>query len=141
MHYEYYVPVLNFKGDKIKYINVFDNFCLSDSIEKELRKYMHNQSKYKYVTFDRTSIAGIDGLKRFVKSILFNQYAYRCEYEYALTPYINYYKRVVEPKRIDVFQICEHNLDVIVHDLIRQHKEQVKQRKGERKGETKYENG
>lgn len=136
MHYQYYVPILNFKGDKIRYINVFDNFYVSDSIEKELRKYMRNQSKYKYVAFDGTSIAGIEGLKRFVKAKLFHQYAYRCEYEYALTPYINYYKRIVEPKRIDVFQICEQNLDVIVHDLIRQHKEQVIKEKERKKNEN-----
>lgn len=119
MQYVWVTPIVKFNGE-LDWINVFGNTRVRDSVESYLRKYVRAPSKYK-------KGKGFEGLKEDIRLTLMSMYWSRSEFEFAVKPL--YPVTGKYENRVDIYELCEHNLDSIVHELIRQHREQLRKEK------------
>lgn len=119
MQYIWVTPIVKFNGE-LDWINVFGNTKVNESVESYLRKYVRAPSKYK-------EGKGFEGLKRDISLTLMSMYWSRSEYEFAVTPLYRVTQKY--SNRVDIYELCEHNIDAITHELIRQHKEQLRKEK------------
>ena len=152
MKFEYYVLNHDFNRDKIVLFNIFNNYCVQEWTEKEIKKYIRSPKNYKYDSFlkDEEPVYGFEGLcKRFEQILRCEEWS-RCEYEIAVggifITELSDIIRAVERKEIaidnvydeiqkknkrnsklekwDCFQQAQKNIPMIMRECIWQYKQQ-----------------
>lgn len=123
----YYVPMERYNEKKIEMVNIFNNWVLRDAVVKEVKKYLRNKKGYKHVDYRPVTpitTYGYDAFKEEIRSLLQWQLYSRVQYEVMITSFPPNEKELV---KMDAYQMCEPNLDMICHDIIRQYHEQIKE--------------
>lgn len=127
MQFEYYV--LNYDHNKKKVINynIFNNIRVQEWTEKAVRKYLRAPKKFKYESFFNKEVTyGFNALVKEIDSIISNQQWSRREYEISVG---NAFESDINKlEKWDCYQQCKPNMVTIVHDVIRQYKNQLKEK-------------
>lgn len=158
LQFEYYV--LNYDCNKKKVIpfNIFRNINVQECTEREISKYLRNQKNYVYKSFDgKEVIYGFDALVKEIDSIIAWQEYGRREYEVSVgDAFITEIRDIVrevergnlandnlyeELKKVelhnaklekwDTYLQAKPNMVIIAHEVLRQYKEQKKNKDGE----------
>ena len=137
MQFEYYVLNYDCNKKKVENFNIFNNICVQEWTEKEVRKYLRAPKKYKHIVqyenkiLGREEIAvyGFDALVKEIDSIIKWCEWSRREYEVsvgdAFTTDCN------ELEKWDCYRQAKPNMKMITYEVIRQYKEQKKAKDGE----------
>ena len=88
--FEFYVLNYNHNSKKVEMFNIFNNWVLDNAVQKEVKKYIRNPSKYKsmkynFETKEDDYIFGFEGFKQEILSLIRWQEWSRCEYEIGVT--------------------------------------------------------
>ena len=157
MQFEFYV--LNYEPNKRKVINfnIFNNICVQERTEKEIKKYLRSSKKYIYEPFNKNEkvLFGFEALCKKLERIIAGEEWGRREYEISVSDAFvteisdilrevergnltkeNIYdelqkieKRNPKLEKWDAYSQTKPNIEIIAHTVLRQYKEQVK--KGE----------
>ena len=128
MQFEYYVLNYDTNKKKVENFNIFRNFLVQEYTEKAIRKYLRNQKKFTYKSFDgKESLYGFDAFVRELDSIIQWQEWARFEYEiscgYAFETDCN------KLEKVDCYYQAHINIEMIAREVIRQYKQQQKKEK------------
>lgn len=151
MKFEWYVLNEKFNRKEITLFNIFDNYLVQESVEKEIRKYLRSSKKYCHTTFSGEIYYGFEAFCKRIESIIMWQEWGRCEYEIAVgslfTPevhdvlkdtedfttveeYKEYLSRVDSKtqrlQKIDCYDQVKNNIPALCREIIWQYKEQRK---------------
>lgn len=155
MNFEFYVMnESRYGGYEIEPFNIFSNYYVNEMTEKAIKKYLRAPNKYKRdYEHDKKykDLVGFDALVREISKIIMYEEWSRCEYEIAVgslfTTEIRDIVRKLDEyttleklkedlikesnknkplKKIDCFMQAEPNMKMIVHECIRQYKEQLR---------------
>ena len=128
VNFEYYVLNYNYNAKRVEMFNIFDNISLSKAVEKEVRKYIRSPKNYSCYNFGANSvddkIYGFHGLCHEIKSLIRWQEWSRREYEISVGDVFE--NDIDKFERWDCYQQCEPNIEIIAYTVIRQYKEQIK---------------
>lgn len=131
MQFEYYV--LNYDCNKKKVIpfNIFRNINVQEWTEKAVRKYLRSPKNYKFERSYRNEepVYGFDALVKEIDSIIAWQEWGRREYEVSVGDAFETDCEKLE--KWDCYGQAAPNMKMIVHEVIRQYKEQKKAKDGE----------
>lgn len=128
MQFEFYVLNYDFNRRKVEMFNIFNNILVQEYTEKAVRKYLRNPKKFEYKSFhkDVEPIYGFDALVKEIDSIIHWQEWSRSEYEcsagYAFETDCN------KLEKWDCYGQAHMNIEMITHEVIRQYKEQKKEK-------------
>lgn len=127
VNFEYYV--LNYNHNHVEMFNIFDNISLNKAVEKEVRKYIRSPKNYSCYNFGATSeddkkIYGFHGLCHEIESLIRWQEWGRREYEISVGDAFE--DDIDKLEKWDCYQQCEPNIEIIAYTVIRQYKEQIK---------------
>lgn len=128
MQFEYYV--LNYDTNKNKVIpfNIFRNIHVQECTEREIKKYLRSPKNYVYKSFDgKEEIYGFDGLVKEIDHIIKWQEWGRREYEVSVGDAFEADCGKLE--KWDCYGQAAPNMKMIVHEVIRQYKQQKKKAK------------
>ena len=130
--FEFYVLNYNHNSKKVEMFNIFNNWVLDNAVQKEVKKYIRNPSKYKstkynYETKEDDYIFGFEGFKQEILSLIRWQEWSRCEYEIGVTEPFTQDLNTIE--KWDCYMQCEPNIEIICHEVIRQYKAAMKDEK------------
>lgn len=131
MHFEFYVLNYNPNAKKVENFNIFCNSPLSDRMEKEIRKYLRAPKKYKYSKYNMKTkknefIFGFEGFCEELKSSIRWQEWGRREYEISVADAFE--ENIEELEKWDCYMQAEPNIPIIAREIIRQYKEQLKEK-------------
>lgn len=125
---EFYVPQERFNENKIEMVNIFNNVYVHDWSINAIKKYIRSPKSFRYYEWSGINggywIYGWEAFVREIDSILRNQLWSRCQYEVLITGFPFDEKELV---KMDAYQLCKPNLDMICHGIIRQYKNQIKE--------------
>lgn len=132
VNFEYYVLNYNSNAKRVEMFNIFDNSSLSEAVEKEVRKYLRSPKNYSCYNFGANSeddkrIYGFNGLCHEIKSLIKWQEWSRIEYEISVGDAFE--DDIDKLEKWDCYQQCEPNIETIAYTVIRQYKEQIKNKK------------
>jgi hypothetical protein len=128
MEFKWYVLNYNINAKKVEMFNIFSNWSLKEAVEKEIRKYLRAPNKYVYKDYWQDSeIKGFEGFCKEIESLIMWQEWGRVEYEISVGE--PFEKDVSKLEKWDCYQQCEPNIEAIVYTVIRQYKEQIKNKK------------
>ena len=134
MKFEYYVLNYDFNKKKVVNYNIFNNIRVQEWTEKEVRKYLRAPKKYKHIVQygnkflgrEEIAIYGFDALVEEIDRTIAWQERGRREYEVsvgdAFETDINNYEKW------DTYSQAKPNMVIIAHEVIRQYKEQKKEK-------------
>ena len=126
MQFEYYVLNYNHNKQKVESFNIFNNVCVQELTEKEVRKYLRSPKNYKYESFfaEKEIIYGFDGLVKRIDRIIAGEEWGRSEYEMSCG-----YKFETNCNKLqstDCYEQCKPNMGMIAREVIWQYKQQKK---------------
>ena len=128
MQFEYYVLNYDHNKQKVESFNIFRNIHVQECTENEIKKYLRNPKNYTYKSFDgQEEIHGFDALVKELDSIIRWQEWGRSEYEMSCG-----YKFETDGNKLqatDCYEQAHMNIEIIVREVIRQYKEQMKKTK------------
>ena len=156
MQFEYYVLNYDFNKKKVVNYNIFNNIIVQERTEKAVKKYLRCPKKFKYEPFSKYAeiLYGFEALCKEIESIIRCEEWSRCEYEIAVgslfTTEIRDVVREVERGNLavenlydelkkqeqrnfklekwDCFGQAKPNMKMITYEIIRQYKEQKKEK-------------
>lgn len=123
IQFEYYV--LNYDHNKqiVEPFNIFNNICVQEYTEKEVRKYLRNQKNYVYKSFDgQGEIYGFDALVKEIDHIIKWKEWGRREYEVSVGDAFE--NDCSKLEKWDCYMQAVPNMEMIVREVIRQYKQQ-----------------
>ena len=127
MQFEFYVLNYNHNKQKIEMYNIFNNILVQEWTEKMVRKYLRSPKNFSHKPFNENEevIYGFDALVKEIDGIIrwqeWSRFEYECSCGYAFE---TNYKKL---KKIDCYYQAHANIETIVHDVLRQYKEQKKE--------------
>ena len=130
MQFEYYVLNYDCNSKKIVPFNIFRNIHVQEWTEKAVRKYLRSPKNFTYKSFDGKEILhGFDAFVKELDGIIKSEEWSRREYEVSVgdafeTDIKNY-------EKWDTYSQAKPNMVIIAHEVIRQYKEQKKEKDGE----------
>lgn len=129
MIFEYYVLNYNHDVRRVEMFNIFDNISLSEAVEKEVRKYIRSPKNYSCYNFGATreddkKVYGFHGLCHEIKSLI--RWQEWCRREYEISVGDAFEDDINKLEKWDCYQQCEPNIEIIAYTVIRQYKEQIK---------------
>lgn len=127
MTFEYYVLNEDFNKRKIKPFNIFRNVWVNNKTLKAVKKYIRAPSKFKFESWN--SEERFYGFEAFVKEldqIIKCEEWSRCEYEILVNGMFSDEDRV---QKIDCYEQCKPNMEMIAREVIYQYKKQLKKEK------------
>jgi hypothetical protein len=128
MEFKWYVLNYNINAKKVEMFNIFSNWSLKEAVEKEIRKYLRAPNKYVYKDYWQDSeTKGFEGFCKEIESLIMWQEWGRVEYEISVGE--PFEKDVSKLEKWDCYQQCEPNIEAIAYTIIRQYKEQIKNKK------------
>lgn len=128
MQFEFYVLNYDCNRKKVINYNIFNNIRAQEWTEKAVKKYLRSPKKFKYESFSNNQVLyGFDALVREIESIIRNQCWSRREYEISVSDAFT--TDINSLEKWDVYQQARPNMEIIVHTVIRQYKEQLKKEK------------
>lgn len=117
--FEYFVLNCDRNTKKPYMFNVFSNSIVQKYTEEAVKKYLENPSEYKYESLFNDEITyGFDGLVKEIRSIIHWQEWGRRQYEILVSDLSENKDRF---KKVDCFQQCEPNMEMIVRACIYQY--------------------
>ena len=131
MQFEYYVLNYNHNKRKVEPFNIFCNVWVQKLTEKEVKKYLRSPKNYKYESFfdEKDIIYGFDGLVRRIDSIIGGEEWGRFEYE--LSCGYAFGTDCSKLQKVDTYTQAHMNIEMIVREVIRQYKQQNKEKDSE----------
>jgi hypothetical protein len=128
MEFKWYVLNYNINAKKVEMFNIFSNWLLKEAVEKEIRKYLRAPNKYVYKDYwQDIETKGFEGFCKEIESLIMWQEWGRVEYEISVGE--PFEKDVSKLEKWDCYQQCEPNIETIAYTVIRQYKEQIKNKK------------
>ena len=130
MQFEFFVLNYDFNRRKVINYNIFNNILVQEWTEKAVKKYLRSPKKFSYIPFgkDETTIYGFEALVREIESTIRWQEWGRREYEISVGDAFE--TDTDELEKWDCYMQAKPNMVIITHEVIRQYKEQLKE-KGE----------
>ena len=130
MQFEYYVLNYNHNKQKVEPFNIFCNVWVQKLTEKEVKKYLRSPKNYKYESFfdEKDIIYGFDALVKRIDSIIGGEEWGRFEYE--LSCGYAFETDCSKLQKVDTYYQAHMNIEMIVREVIRQYKQQKKNRNG-----------
>ena len=120
MQFEYYVLNYDINKNKVIPYNIFRNINVQECTEKAVRKYIRSPKNYTYKSFDgKEEMYGFDALVKEIDHIIKWQEWSRCGYEMGVC-----YKF----EKWDCYGQAHMNIEMIAREVIRQYKEQKKEK-------------
>ena len=131
MQFEYYVLNYNHNKQKVEPFNIFDNIWVQKLTEKEVKKYLRSPKNYKYESLlgEKDIIYGFDGLVKRIDSVIGGEEWGRFEYE--LSCGYAFETDCSKLQKVDTYYQAHMNIEMIVREVIRQYKQQNKEKDGE----------
>ena len=131
MQFEYYVLNYNHNKQKVEPFNIFSNIWVQKLTEKEVKKYLHSPKNYKYESFfdEKDIIYGSDGLVKRIDSIIGGEEWGRFEYE--LSCGYAFETDCSKLQKVDTYYQAHMNIEMIVREVIRQYRQQNKEKDSE----------
>lgn len=130
MQFEFYVLNYNNNKQKIEMYNIFNNIRVQEYTEKAVKKYLRSPKNFVYKSFgEDEEIYGFDALVKEIDSIIIWQEKGRSEYEIGVSYAFDTDCDKLE--KIDCWYQAHANILMITHEVIRQYKEQVKEKVSE----------
>ncbi len=130
IQFEYYVLNYNHNKQQVESFNIFKNVHVQEWAEKAVKKYIRNPKKFTYKSFDgREAMYGFDALVKEIDSIIAWQEFGRREYEISVADAFE--NDCSKLEKWDCYMQAAPNMEMIVHEVIRQYKEQKKAKNGE----------
>ena len=130
MQFEYYV--LNYDTNKKNVIpfNIFRNIHVQECTEREIRKYLRSPKNYTYKSFDgKEEIYGFDALVKEIDGIIKWQEWSRRQYEVSVGDAFE--DNCEKLEKWDCYGQAHMNIEMIAREVIRQYKQQKKEKDGE----------
>lgn len=126
MQFEFYVLNYDFNRKKVVNYNIFNNHNVQEHVEKEIKKYVHNPNKYKYVDYStQNEIVGFEAICKKIEQII--KWQEWCRYEYEISVGAPFEENIDNLKKIDCYEQCKNNIPVIARECIYQYKQQLKE--------------
>lgn len=124
--FEYFVLNCDRNTKKPYMFNIFSNSIVQEHTEKAIKKYLENPSEYKYEPLfgNEKCIVGFDGLVKEIRGIIRWQEWGRVQYEIMVSDMFTLNSNKYEADKftkIDCFQQCEPNMEMIVRECIYQY--------------------
>lgn len=154
MKFEFYVPNYNCNAQTVEMYNIFDNYYIQTMSEKAIKKYLRAPSKYcytEYFSIQKLDTYGFEGLVKKIDSIMHTEMWAHSAYETSISDAFIYEicdivrefdkydsldklkeklekenKRNAKLEKWDCYEYCKPNMEIITHEIIRQYKEQIK---------------
>ena len=126
MQFEFYVLNYDYNKQEVEMFNIFSNIHVQEWTEKTIRKYLRNPKRFRYEPYgdDTEVVHGFEGLVKEIDGIIRWQEWSRSEYECSAGhAFENDCKKL---KKIDCYYQTRPNMEIIVHTVLRQYKEQIK---------------
>lgn len=119
--FEYYVLNYNSNKQKVEMYNVFNNIRVSESVEKEIKKYLRSPKNYTYTDFQtEEKIYGFDALcKEIDRTIAWQEWSRR---EYEISVGDAFETDCSKLEKWDCYSQCKPNIPMITRELIYQYK-------------------
>lgn len=136
MNLEYYVLNSDMNTHEIKPFNIFRNWPLEEATIKEIKKYLRAPGRYKHTKhhFGNVPEETYYGFEAFVKeldSLIMWQEWSRCEYEIYVS---DMFDKEDRRTKIDCYEQCKPNMEMIAREVIYQYKKQSKEEKESNNG-------
>ena len=130
LQFEYYVLNYDCNGHKIVPFNIFRNILVQEETEKAIRKYLRSPKNFTYKSFDGKEILhGFDAFVRELDGIIKWQEWSRRQYEVSVGDAFETDCEKLE--KWDCYGQAHMNIEMIAHEVIRQYKQQKKEKDGE----------
>lgn len=130
IQFEYYVLNYNHNKKQIEPYNIFNNIYVQEYTEKEVKKYLSNPKNYLYKSFDgKEDTYGFEALVKEIDSIIRWKEWSRREYEVSVGDAFETDCEKLE--KWDCYGQAKPNMKMITYEVIRQYKEQKKEKDGE----------
>lgn len=130
IQFEYYVLNYNHNNKQIEPYNIFNNIYVQEYTEKEVKKYLSNPKNYLYKSFDgKEDTYGFEALVKEIDSIIRWKEWSRREYEVSVGDAFETDCEKLE--KWDCYGQAKPNMKMITYEVIRQYKEQKKEKDGE----------
>ena len=131
MQFEYYVLNYNHNKRKVEPFNIFCNVWVQKLIEKEIEKYLCSPKNYEYESFfdGKDIIYGFDALVKRIDSIIGGEEWGRFEYEMSCG--YAFETDCSKLQKVDTYYQVHMNIEMVVREVIRQYKQQNKEKDGE----------
>ena len=130
VQFEYYVLNDDFNKRKIEPFNIFRNVWVNDRTLKAVKKYVRAPSKFKFESWRSKEV--FYGFEAFVKEldqIIMCEEWSRCEYEILVNGMFSDEDHV---QKIDCYEQCKPNMEMIAREVIYQYKKQLKQKRNDK---------
>ena len=129
--FTYYVLNYNHNAQKVEPFNIFNNVWVQKLTEKEVKKYLRSPKNYKYESFfeEKYAVYGFDGLVKRIDSIIGGEEWGRSEYE--LSCGYAFETDCSKLQKVDTYTQAHMNIEMIVREVIRQYKQQNKEKDSE----------
>lgn len=126
MKFTYYVLNYNHNAQKVEPFNIFDNIWVQEYTEREVEKYLYSPPNYKFERNYRNEepIYEFDALVKEIDSIIRWQEWGRREYEISVADAFE--DDCSKLEKWDCYMQAAPNMEMIVHEVIRQYKQQKK---------------
>lgn len=125
MTFEYYV--LNEDGNrrKIEPFNIFKNVWVNNRTLKAVKKYVRAPSKFKFESWcSKEVFYGFEAFVKELDQIIMCEEWSRCEYEILVN---GIFSDEDYAQKIDCYEQCKPNMEMIAREVIYQYKRQLKQ--------------
>ena len=137
MQFEFYVLNYDFNKKKVINYNIFNNIRVQEWTEKAVRKYLRAPKKFKHIVqyenkfLEREEIAlyGFEALVKEIEGNIRHEQWGRREYEISVCDAFE--SDIDKLEKWDVYQQAKPNMVMIAHEVIRQYKEQLKNKESE----------
>ena len=128
MQFEFYVLNYDCNRKKVINYNIFNNIRVQEWTEKAVRKYIRAPKKFTYEPFhkDEESLYGFDAFVKELDRTIAWQERGRREYEISVGDAFTTDCDKLE--KIDCYMQASKNIEIIAHTVLRQYKEQLKER-------------
>ena len=127
MKFEFYVLNYDFNRQQVVMFNIFNNILVQEYAEKTVRKYLRAPNKFEYHRHDEEPLKGFEGFAAEILSIIMWQEWSRIQYEISVG--YAFEDDVKKLEKLDCYEQCKPNKYIIAHEVIRQYKEQLKEKK------------
>ena len=127
MNFEFYVLNYDSSQQRVVMFNIFNNILVQEYAEKTVRKYLRAPNKFEYYRYNEETLKGFEGFASEILSIIMWQEWSRREYEISVGDAFEDDIKKIE--KWDCYDQCKPNKYIIAHEVIRQYKQQLKEKK------------
>lgn len=124
MKFKFYVLNYNHNKNVVEMFNIFQNVHVQQRTESAIKKYLRSPKKFKILDNNKNELYGFDALVKEIDEVIawqeLSRFEYECSCGYAFETDCN------KLQKVDCYYQAHANIETIVHDAIRQYKEQLK---------------